>query len=192
MIRRRALPALVALGLVAAACGPDSSGGSGDGVADPTTAKGKLTAPGTVMDVGETARVSLTSGAVIDLTITDIERGTSAELAADGYRNAESETPYYVRYEMTLISGDPEENTMYDYLLGWSDGLAVGSLIAQKYPPCQEVTLPPRDVAPGTSVTSCRAFLTDKGAPTVDRVSFKSDADDGPYYETSDNVSWKK
>ncbi|WP_133059014.1 MULTISPECIES: hypothetical protein [unclassified Nocardioides] len=172
--RRRpaALASVLLLVTLTTACGSDD----GDGpTGEPTTADG-LTTPGTRFHVGDSATVPRSDGTgTIELTVTGIVEGTSQDLAGVGLADAAERTPYYVTYEMTVVSGDAYGMDMRHYLSAWSGVEQVGELVSFTcFPPCQEVNFPV-DVAAGESVSSCRTYVTENGAAPVDRVQFDND-----------------
>lgn len=187
--RRRqaaALASVLAL-LTLAGCG-DSEAGSPS--AEPTLTKEGLTVPGTHLHVGDSATVPRTDGnGVIRLTVTSIDEGRSRDLEDTGLAGAADKTPYYVSYEMTVVSGQGYGMDMRHYLSAWSGDQQVGELVLfKRFPPCQEVNFPV-DARAGTSVSSCKAYVTDRGAAPVDLVEF--DNDDA--YEGGDGtaVEWR-
>jgi hypothetical protein len=186
--RRRygaALAAVLVL-LTVAGCGEDSE----DPTDTPTRTEDGLTVGGTTLHVGDTATVPRTNGTgTIELTVTDIVEGSSQDLATTGLKDADQKTPYYVSYEMKVVSGDVYGMTMRHYLSAWADGQQVGELVPfDRFPTCQEVNFPV-DTALGTTISSCLPYVTDKGAPPVDTVRFDND----DTYEIGDGtaVGWE-
>ena len=158
--------------LSVAGCGEDSESPT----TGPTVTKEGLTVPGTTLSLGDTATVPRTNGkGTIRLTVTDIVRGSSQDLATIGLQDADEKTPYYVHYQMTVVSGDVYGMAMRHYLSAWADDQLVGELtLFDRFPICQEVNFPV-DAAPGTTISSCRPYVTDEGAPPVDTVRFGND-----------------
>lgn len=185
--RRSRATAGFALGLVVAlgtsACGD----ADGEPKSLPSVPPGHTT-PGTALAVGDTAVVSRTNGTgVIELTVTAIEEGTSADLQRIDFAEADTTTPYYVRYTMTLRSGDGYGVTMQNYLSAWTGDDQAGALaVAQRFPVCQEANFAP-DAAPGATLESCRTYLVDAGDPPIDRVVFDNDT---TYDAPEGEISW--
>jgi len=172
--------------LVVAGCGDDS----GSPTDEPTLTKDGLTVPGTTLSVGDTATVSRTNGTgTIELTVTEIVQGTSEDLADTGLEDFEKKTPYYVSFEMKVVSGDVYGMTMRHYLTAWAGDEQVSELVPfERFPLCQEVNFP-MDAAVESTISSCLPFATDKGAAAVDEVVFDND----DTYELADDtaVTWK-
>lgn len=176
-VRRIAAALAVPLALVAlTSCGDDAPAD------DPTTESGSaaagddLTAPGTELELGDTAIVPRTDGTgVLELTVTGIAEGDPADLEATGLEDWAEQTPYYVSYEMRLISGESDGIVIRDYLSAWADDAQVGDLVAfDGFAPCQEQGFPV-GASPGTIVSSCRTYLVDAGGAPVDTVRFDND-----------------
>lgn len=157
---------------------------------DPTPAQDGLTPPGTTLQVGDNATVPRTDGTgVIELTITDVTQGESSDLRRIGYNAADQETPFYVKYEMRLVSGEGQGINMRHYLSAWAADSPVGDLIvSQPFATCQEVNFP-ADASAGTTINSCRTYLVDQGAPPVDTVRF--DNEDAYLNGKDTQVEWK-
>ena len=103
------------------------------------------------------------------------------------FAEADTTTPYYVRYTMTLRSGDGYGVTMQNYLSAWTGDDQAGALaVAQRFPVCQEANFAP-DAAAGTTLESCRTYLVDAGDPPIDRVVFDNDT---TYDAPEGEISW--
>lgn len=168
--------AAAAVVVALAGCGDDDPGDEPTSTA--STSEG-LTSPGARLDLGETARVDRTSGdGVFDLTIEAIEKGNAGDLAGV-YEKAEPVTPYYVRYDIELVSGSGDGILMTDYLSAWAAGAQVAELVVPRpFAPCQVADFP-KDAPPGLDVESCRIYLVADGAAPVDSIRFANDDDYG-------------
>lgn len=157
----------------------------------PAHTKDGLTVPGARLHVGQTATVERTDGtAVFDLTITQIERGDPADLRAIGYKNADHDTPYYVRYTMRVVAGNAAGVGMKDYLSAWANGAEVAKLVTFKpFPTCREQDFG-RNSTVSTTITSCKTYLVDPGAPPVDTVRFINNNQYGNGDGT--DIQWKQ
>lgn len=176
MNRRYAAIGVAVLALFGlAGCG-DGENPTDDGTSPTQTTESGLTRPGSTLDLGETATVPRTdSTGVIELTITSIERGDSSDLRRIGYDNADQDTPYYVHFTMRLISGESQGITMRHHLSAWAGDTPASELVlSEPFSRCQERNFP-LNAGAGTTVTSCRPYLTDKGALPVDTVRFDND-----------------
>ncbi|MDP2773603.1 MAG: hypothetical protein Q8O61_08600 [Nocardioides sp.] len=189
MSRSRRLQAATMLSLLAlsglVACGdtdPD------DGPA--TGSSGDLTTPGTTLEVGETATVTRgDAGEVLEVTITGIDRGSSSDLA-DLERPSRGETPFYVHYELTHLSGDSPYLPITHFLSAWAgDRQLSGLTVLVPFPACEEQTFP-ADVAVGTTVEGCATYVAEKGGAPLDRVQFSY----GDDYDSFDGhqISWEQ
>ncbi|MCW2793786.1 MAG: hypothetical protein JWO76_2884 [Nocardioides sp.] len=173
-------------------CGRSDDGGpEGRPTGGPTTTADGLTAPGTSLRVGDSATVPRTDGTgTIRLTVTSIVEGTSRDLEGERVADADEKTPFFVNYEMTVVSGNAYGMDMRHYLSAWADDEAVGFLIPSgPYPTCQEVNFPLNATA-GTAISSCRTYVTDKGAPPVDSVRFDNEDGYQSYEDTA--VEWRR
>lgn len=158
------LVALMAVGVLSG-CGHDDPA--------PTHTKDGLTVPGTHLRVGQTATVERTDGtAVFDLTITKIERGNLADLHRADYKNADHDTPYYVRATVKVVSGDASGVAMHDYLSAWVEHREISRLITfRPYPPCLERGFPLHSTS-GSTIKTCLPYLVDPGSAPIDTVRF--------------------
>lgn len=183
--RRQAVAASAVLAFLAlAGCDGEAS----DLPAAATSGPNGLTPPGSELALGDTARITPIDGsAVIELTVTSIVRGTTADLRSAGYDAAD--TVYYVGYVMRLAAGEPRGFTLRRHLTAWAGDTAAGSLVlSERFPPCQERNLP-TGATPGPSVASCRPYLTDRGSAPVDAVRF---ADSDVYGSADgDDIVWR-
>lgn len=147
-----------------------------------------LTAPGSVLAVGDTARVTTDVGATVDLTVTAIRQGATSDLASR-VKDGDQLTPSYVDVSMTLVEGDPRGGSISSDLTAYVDGDWAGYVpLTEPFARCQERAWPV-DATPGTDVTSCLTFMAEKGSTPVDSVRFTNDGD---YSEGVDGqVTWQ-
>lgn len=184
----------VATGMALATVLLSSCGGPDDAAGEPGADQQSegFTAPGTTLSSGQTASLPFNGGkAMMDLTVTGVERGTSADLASIGFDEAAQRTPYYVRVEATLVSGDSG-----DYYFPTADLTATAGetaipnlAYAGDFPACENANFQGR-VAPGSTITACIPFLVTKGEPAIDTVGFA----DGEQYQAVDQtqVVWSE
>lgn len=141
-----------------------------DDASDPdpgTSGADGLTPPGTVLALGQTARVPLSDdGDVIDLTVSSITAGRRAEL--DGLDG----TPYYVRLEATAIAGDAQRFFPAASVIAFAGGelvapiatpLTVGSCTREQFRTTPNV---------GAELETCVTFVAERGYAPVDRVAY--------------------
>ncbi len=124
------------------------------------------------------------------LTVTGIEAGDPAQLAATGYEDAEGRVPYYVRFTVEHVDGrSPNSVTALEYLSVWAGGTPLDHLsIFEPFASCQEVLFPV-DAAPGAIIESCATYTAEQGAPPPDTVMFDND----DTYESADagQITWQ-
>ena len=165
---RRVLAAgLLALTLVACADedAPSDEGGTGQ------SARTGLTAPGTMLEVGEPATVPLQDDAgVVELTVSSIDRGITDLEQLKG-------TAYYVRLDAKVVSGDGYQFFAEQYLTAWSGDERVMPLAAPaSVGDCTRAYFK-LDPPVGTSVQPCLTFVVPEDGPPIDRVGFYADDD---------------
>lgn len=177
-VRTWALAAATTACLALTACGDDSSG-------EPTTSRrgALLTAPGATLQVGESARVPVGDDGVAELTVTRIEPGRRADLAA--YGAAPKASVSYVWIEVSRVSGDVTSFTAFDHLHGWAgDDLVPHVLTAPKpFAPCPARFFP--NTAPTEVLETCTVFTN---AVPIDRVGFHDGED---YRRNEDEITWR-
>lgn len=185
---RLATAGLAALALaLAAGCSTDS----GDDPTEPTTqAATDLTAPGSTLALGRTAKVTRGDDEILLVTVTEIVQGHTADLAPLDRPQPDSETPYYVHYELEHVTGDSPYLPVDDFLSAWAghDQLAKLTVLAP-FPQCEEKTFP-ADAPSGSVVSGCATYVTAKDGPPLDRVQFSygDDYDDGDGHQ----ISWEE
>ncbi len=148
---------------------------------------GEVTAPGTELAIGDTAVLPMTYGtegtATVELTVTGITEGTSADLEAAKVEKAKDYTPFYINIEMKILETGPQGFGGYtpgsdvDGLIG---DTSAGSLIVfGDFAPCPSGGFE-YDSAVGDTATSCVPALATKGS-VVDGVQFNGGPDDAGY-----------
>ncbi|NHA02085.1 hypothetical protein G5V59_27265 [Nocardioides sp. W3-2-3] len=121
--------------------------------------------------------------ATVEVTVTGIKQGTSADLAAAKVKKAADYTPFYINLEMKILSTGP--NGFGGYTGGSDfDGLTgetkAGSLIVMgDFAPCDNDGFE-YDAKAGDTATTCVPALATKGS-VVDGVQFSGGADDAGY-----------
>lgn len=159
---------------------------------------GAATAPGTELAIGDKAVLPLTYGtdgtATVEVTVTGIREGSSADLEAAKVKNAADYTPFYIDLEMTILSVGPDgfggytAGSDFDGLIG---AQKAGSLIVfGDYAPCADGGFE-YDSAAGDTAKGCVPALATKGS-VVDGVQFSGGGDDSPYDQfDGEPVVWK-
>lgn len=169
--RLTAALAAVALSLLAGCAGNTTPDGK-----QPTSAATRLIKPGDELHFGRPAKVSLGKDVgEVEVTITGIRRGDSADLKKLKYQHASRYTPYYVNYEMRPISGHLA-NIGFILNIDASGPGGDAQLIVVApgaFPPCENRGFSPMGAKPGEIVRSCTLFLTKKGDPPIDTLRFR-------------------
>lgn len=141
----------------------------GDGGSDAT-----LTPAGDELSIGDSATVKTKEGAVVKLTITEIEEGTKAhldQLRVD--KDTSTLTPFFVHMTAEVVSGNAENYDPAMDITGLIDENPATQLIKfSAFEPCENNGFDP-DVAEGDTVESCTIQIADKGS-TVDGAAFTS------------------
>lgn len=170
----------------------ESSDDGGEGAS-----AGAVTAPGTALAIGDSAVLPLTYGtsgeATVEVTVTGIEEGTSADLEAAKVDNAADYTPFYIQLEMKILAANDDFGSYgpgsdFDGLTGNSKA---GSLIVfGDFAPCNDTGFE-SDAVVGDTATSCVPALATKGS-VVDGVQFHGGAE-GAGYDQFDGkpITWK-
>jgi hypothetical protein len=159
----------------------ESTGGTDGG-----EGAGAVTAPGTELEIGDSAVLPVTYGtkgeATIEVTVTGIEEGSTADLEAAKVDNAADYTPFYIQLEMEILSknedfGSYGPGSDFDGLTG---SAKAGSLIVfGDFAPCNDDGFE-YDSAVGDAATSCIPALATKGS-VVDGVQFHGGAEGAGY-----------
>lgn len=157
-----------------------------------------LTAPGTALEIGDTAMVPVPdSNGIAAFTITSVERGAVADF--DTLRRRDlldlgeaAPTPYYVRVEIEWLSGGRPVLLAATHLNMWAGRTFMQGLrpdVFHQTPPCTTQTFGP-SAPTGSTVETCVTFLRepDQGAP--DRITFSTDQGDGYWLPDDDELTW--
>lgn len=152
---------------------------------------GDLTPPGTELSIGDTATVTTEEGAVVNLTVTEIEEGTSAqldEMQVDA--DTSTLTPFFVKVTAEVVSGDAANfDPAVDItgLIGENQG-ADQLIKFQAFAPCENDGFDP-GAQPGDTVESCTIQIADKGS-TVDGAAYTANDTDYDRYD-GQPVVWR-
>ena len=151
-----------------------------------------LTAPGTVLEIGDTARIPLEERTaasdgepnVIDLTVTSISAGDPSLLEdLPG-------TPYFARLTFTAVSGDAQRFFPADVIVAWSGDTQVLPLASPAtLGDCARVGFTAPEPSLGRSMDTCVTFVVEPGGPPVDRIGY----DDNDTYDDQEGnaVEWR-
>ena len=153
-----------------------------------------LAEPGTELSVGDTATIPQgDDGATIGLKVTEITKGSSADLSklkdADKYKEY---TPVYVQYEMSGTDSSSElgGDILDDVDPILADGRKASTLIligTSPFEKCDSNSIPD-DFGPGDTETTCQVAMVSSGQEV-------SGAQYSPYegdYADDGAVVWKK
>lgn len=153
-----------------------------------------LSEPGTELSVGDTATIPQgDDGATIGLKVTEITKGSSADLSklkdADKYKEY---TPVYVQYEMSGTDSSSElgGDILDDVDPILADGRKASTLIligTSPFEKCDSNSIPD-DFGPGDTETTCQVAMVSSGQEV-------SGAQYSPYegdYADDGAVVWKK
>ncbi|GAB3569167.1 hypothetical protein GCM10027445_20540 [Amycolatopsis endophytica] len=151
-------------------------------------AAGDATAPGTELKVGDRAvlpfEYSSSKSGTIAITVTAIERGDSADLAAFGER-AQGLTPFYVRATVENVGGtDLSYSSVRLRGLG-PDGRSTGVIISGDTDKCENESAARDFTTAGAKYDTC-ILTAASGSSTVTAAEFS----DGDAYSDSP-VVWK-
>lgn len=187
---RLGLVAALAAVLVIGGCGSDDTGGADDGASespsstssesssptapessdatDEPTDEQTMTAPGTVLKYGETARLSLADQGVIDVTVVKVEKGKPEHFGSDDSFNPSLDQAYYARSEVEVVSvegigvSSRVLFTMMTATYGPGRQLHGGPIPTDgKHRQC-DYPEEPREAAPGDSFTTCNPLAVPK------------------------------
>ncbi|MFI9007996.1 hypothetical protein ACIGNX_12265 [Actinosynnema sp. NPDC053489] len=208
---RRALVASAgALALLLSACGDATSGTAApaattEATAGTTTssaasktgsatsaapaAPGDVTAPGTKLKVGERAVVPFKYGTdkngTIAITVTAIEQGDNADLAAFGEK-AKGITPFYIRVSVENVGGTDLAYSSVSLRAVGPDGKGTGVIISGETAQCQSESAKKDFTTAGAKFETCVLQGAREGA-SVGGATF----DKGDGYDKSP-VTWTK
>ncbi|MFC4004995.1 hypothetical protein ACFS2C_27720 [Prauserella oleivorans] len=150
----------------------------------------KATAPGTELEVGETATVPFeyTSDktGTIAITVTAIEQGQESGLAEFGER-AKGLVPYFIKYKIENVGGTDLSYANLDLRAVTADGRSTGVVIAGDVPgKCESETADKDFTTAGATFETCNLQASRAGVEVTG-----AEFDEGDEY--SDNpVVWTK
>ncbi|MEV8435737.1 hypothetical protein AB0425_00050 [Actinosynnema sp. NPDC051121] len=175
-VNRTLVASVGALALLLSACGDATSGtaapattetpaetGSSSAPTSTTTAtkaaaSGDVTAPGTELKVGERAVVPFKYGTdkngTIALTVTAIEKGDNADLAAFGEK-AKGITPYYIRVTVENVGGTDLSYSSLSLRAIGPDGKGTGVIISGDTKQCESETAKKDFTTAGAKYETC-------------------------------------
>lgn len=172
----------------------DDTESEDDAEGDDDAAPAGLSEPGTELSVGDTATIPQgDDGATIGLKVTEITKGSSADLSklkdADKYKEY---TPVYVQYEMSGTDSSSElgGDILDDVDPILADGRKASTLIligTSPFEKCDSNSIPD-DFGPGDTETTCQVAMVSSGQEV-------SGAQYSPYegdYADDGAVVWKK
>ena len=166
---------------------PTESTEATESASEGTAPAGDVTAPGTELKIGDTAVLPLTYGtegtATVEVTVTGITEGSSADLEAAKVKNAADFTPFYINLDLKILStgdkgfGGYTPGSDFDGLTGETKA---GSLIViGDFAPCDSEGFE-YDSKAGDTAKGCVPALATKGS-VVDGVPFSGGPDDAGY-----------
>ncbi|WP_206314690.1 hypothetical protein [Streptomyces coryli] len=128
----------------------------------------KTTAPGTKLKVGETATVPFKVGdkkGTISITVTAIDKGTSADLKAGGANNADKIDAYYVKSKIENAGGtDLSFSSVSGLRVFAANGGPTGAVLSGEIPgKCESESAPDDFASKGASYESCDLSGAAKG-----------------------------
>lgn len=178
---------VVLLSATLAACRGDDA----PGTVPPADAV-ELTEPGTTLALGESATVPLGEdhSTLVRLTVRDITQGRSADLAELERPRSNTETPYYVNYELELVEAESSPYLpIYQILSAWAgDSSLTGLTVLAPFGQCREKTFP-AEAEVGTVLSGCATYVVEKGDPAPDRIMFENDEDYSGFDGTQ--INWE-
>ncbi|EHY89432.1 hypothetical protein SacazDRAFT_02536 [Saccharomonospora azurea NA-128] len=151
---------------------------------------GEITPPGTELKVGETATVPFTYGTdmsgTIAITVTDIEKGSSSDLAQFGDR-AKGLVPYYIKFTVENVEGTDLSYSSVRLRANTADGRGTGVIISGDVEgKCESETAGRDFTTAGATFETCALQASQEG---VDVVS--AEFNEGDDYQ-DDPISWTK
>ncbi|MGV3563841.1 MAG: hypothetical protein ACO1ON_11220 [Nocardioides sp.] len=177
--------------LALAACGGEDPQTPGPSAPEEPGASLGLTAPGTVLDIGETARVPLPERTsadgepnVVDLTLTSISEGDPS--LVEGLPG----TPYFARLTFTAVSGDAQRFFPANVIVAWSGDTQVLPLASPAIVDgCARVGFTAPEPPLGSSIDTCVTFVVEPGGAPLDRIGY----DDNDTYDDQEGtaVEWR-
>jgi hypothetical protein len=200
--RTRLVPSVVPSAVLALVLAPALAAlagcSDGDPDADPTSGPSAepgaslgLTAPGSVLELGETARVPLPERTsadgepnVVDLTLTSISEGDPSML------RTLPGTPWFARLTVTAVSGDAQRFFPADVIVARAGDTVLGSIAAPvSVGGCTRTGFTAPEPPLGSSIDTCVTFVVEPGGDPVDAVGYV----DGEAYDAEDGtaVEWR-
>ncbi|EHR63734.1 hypothetical protein [Saccharomonospora cyanea] len=136
-----------------------------------SSASGDVTAPGTELKVGETATVPFTYGTdmsgTIAITVTAIEQGAPADLAAFGDR-AKGLVPYFIKYQVENVEGTDLSYSSVRLRATTADGRGTGVIISGDVEgKCESETADRDFTTAGASYETCALQASREGIEVV-------------------------
>jgi hypothetical protein len=178
-VNRTLVASVGALALLLSACGDATSGTAAPATTEATTdtgssaaptsktstttttakaASGDVTAPGTELKVGERAVVPFKYGTdkngTIAITVTAIDQGSNADLAAFGEK-AKGITPYYIRVTVENVGGTDLSYSSLSLRAVGSDGKGTGVIISGDTKQCESETAKKDFTTAGAKYDTC-------------------------------------
>lgn len=178
--------------LALVACGGEDPQTPGPSAPEEPGASLGLTAPGTVLDIGETARIPLEERTaasdgepnVIDLTVTSVAR------ADPSLFDDIPGTPYFARLTFTAVSGDAQRFFPADVVVGWSGDTQLRPIASPAIVDgCARVGFTAPEPPLGSSMDTCVTFVVEPGGAPLDRIGY----DDNDTYDDQEGtaVEWR-
>ncbi len=200
-VNRTLVASVGALALLLSACGESTTGTAAPAATEQaatettssaapksstttTTAKaasGDVTAPGTKLKVGDRAVVPFKYGTdkngTIAITVTAIEKGDNADLAAFGEK-AKGITPYYIRVSVENVGGTDLAYSSVSLRAIGSDGKGTGVIISGKTAQCESETAKKDFTTAGAKYETCVLQGAREGAAVAGATYDKGDGYD--------------
>ena len=153
------------------------------------TASGDVTAPGTKLKVGERAVVPFKYGTdkagTVALTVTAIEAGTNADLAAFGEK-AKGITPFYIRVTVENVGGTDLSYSSVSLRAVGADGKGTGVIISGDTAQCESESAKKDFTTAGAKYETCVLQGAREGSAVAGATFDRSDG-----YEKAP-VTWTK
>lgn len=148
------------------------------------SAEPTMTAPGTVLKYGETARLTLPGQGVIDLTVTRVEQGKPEHFRSDDSFDPSLDRAYYAHSEVEVVSVEGTGMSSNVLLVAMAATYGPGRQFhggpiptEGKHRQC-DYPKEPIDAAPGDTFATCNALAIPKGEQ-LNGIAF--DVDGTPY-----------
>lgn len=154
----------------------------------------EVTAAGTELKVGETATVPFKSGdkeGTLAITVTAIDKGTSADIDDGGSGDAAKIDPYYVKMKVENVGGtDLSFTSVTGPRVFAADGGSTGAVLTGQVPgKCESESAPDDFTAAGASYETCDMSGAAKGVE-IGGVEYggSSGLDSNPYED--EPITW--